>query len=93
MAHALMNLLVLGLMLFACIVAFAKKQRLLCLGLLLLSLSGFFWAGLTTYPYIQSELAEAIPSLYIWFLPILGLIQAAGWSCVLFSVFKLPKAA
>ena len=93
MVHALMSLLVLGLMFFVCIVAFAQKQRLLCLGLFLLFFSGLLWAGLTTYPYLQSELAEASPSLYRWFVPISDLIQAAGWGCLALTLFKSPKPA
>ena len=89
MVHSLMTLMVLGLMLFACIGAFSKKRRLLFVGLLLLSLCGFVWAAMTTYPFLHSELAEWSPSLYWWLLPILDLVQAAGWGCVLVSVFKM----
>ena len=93
MVHALMSLLVLGLMLFACISAFAKKQRPLSLGLSLLFLSVFLWAGLTTYPSLQAQLAEASPFLYRWFVPISDLIQAAGWGCLALTLFKSPKSA
>jgi len=92
MVHALLNVLLLGLMLFACIGAFVKKQRFLGLGLLILSLSGFLWAGSTTYPILLSELSKASPSLYTWFMPLLNLLQAAGWGCLVISVFKLPKS-
>ena len=93
MAHTLTALLVLGLMSIACIGAFAKKQRLLSLGLLLLSFSGFLWAGWSTYPFLQSELYELSPFLSRWFVPLLNLLEAAGWGCVLVSIFKLPKPA
>ena len=93
MAHTLTVLLVLGLMSIACIGAFAKKQRLLSLGLLLLSFSGFLWAGWSTYPYLHSELYELSPFLSRWFVPLLNLLEAAGWGCVLVSIFKLPKPA
>ena len=93
MVHALINILVLSLMLFACIGACAKKQRLLYPGLLLLSISGFLWAALTTYPSLQAQLAEASPFLYRWFVPISDLIQAAGWGCLALTLFKSPKSA
>jgi hypothetical protein len=89
MAHALTVLLALGLMSFACIGAFAKKQRLLSLGFLLLSFAGFLWAGWSTYPFLQSELYELSPFLSWWFVPLLNLLEAAGWGCVLVSVFKM----
>ena len=93
MAHALTVLLVMGLISFACIGAYAKKQRLLSLGLLLLSISGYLWAGWSSYPFLQSKLSETSPFLSMWFMPLLNILQAAGWGCVLVGVFKLPKPA
>ena len=92
MVHSLMNLVVLGLMLFACIGAFVKKRRLLCVGLLLLSLCGFVWAAMTTYPSLHTQLAEWSPSLSWWLVPILDLVQAAGWGCLVISVFKMKPS-
>ena len=91
MAHALTVLLVMGLITTACISAFAKKQRLLGLGLLLLSVSGYLWAGWSSYPFLQSELSDLSPFLSRWFMPLLDIFQAAGWGCVVISVFRLPK--
>ncbi len=91
MAHALTVLLVMGLITIACISAFAKKQRLLGLGLLLLSVSGYLWGGWSTYPFLQSELSDLSPFLSRWFIPLLDILQAAGWGCVVISVFRLPK--
>jgi hypothetical protein len=93
MAHTLTVLLALGLMSFACIGAFAKKQRLLSLGFLLLSFAGFLWAGWSTYSHLQFKLSDMSPFLSMWFVPLLNILQAAGWGCVLVGVFKLPKPA
>ena len=93
MAHTLTVLLVMGLITIACISAFAKKQRLLGLGLLLLSVSGYLWAGWSTYPDLQFKLSDMSPFLSMWFMPLLNILQAAGWSCVVISIFKLPKPA
>ena len=93
MAHTLTVLLVMGLISMACISAFAKKQRLLGLGLLLLSVSGYLWAGYSSYVHLQFALSDLSPFLSRMFVPLLNLLQAAGWGCVLCSIFKSPKPA
>ena len=91
-AHILTLFLALGLISIACIGAFAKKQRLLSLGFLLVSFAGFLWAGWSTFPHLQSELYELSPFLSWWFVPLLNLLQAAGWGCVVVSVFKMKPS-
>lgn len=92
-AHFLSALLVLGLISIACIGAYAKKRRLLSLGLLLLSFSGGLWVLWSGFPdhFFHSTFYELSPSLSYWFVPLLNLLEAAGWGCVLVGVFKLPK--
>ena len=88
-AHIFSLLLVIALISIACIGAFAKKARLLSLGLFMVSVASILWFYWSCFNYPADT--EFWEFMYMWFVPLLNLLEAAGWGCVLVGVFKLPK--